>query len=342
MTTGPKVGRHAQLELVEEARRSSALLIERDKPQLVHLSGDAKTYLTCFVLFGLMATTQYMFGQKARSAALKADAISMACDSISFLGNLIAEWFPAEGPNRRRVELIAGSLSSLLLFGWTLAFAMTAVDVLTARDMHCGADVDGRLLMWCAVMNTLFDFASLSVYFWTRSPSQSSSGSYVKSSSDSNSVAACAVVEDTATSPMVKDTDAANDKGVNQSGNFDGDKQMNIASTVDNQVTQRTNDEEEGGSITDWVWFGVKAIFVPRVIPGVNMGSALLHLGADTTRSITTLVEASIILWGASSVCSAHIDAGATLVICIIICIGLLLAFMALAVETSHHLRILK
>jgi Co/Zn/Cd efflux system component len=247
MPSLPKVGRHAQRELVEERQRAKDSLLDKPcvtggqwKPPSFYclgpLSGDAKTYITCFVLFLFMAVIQYIYGAQAHSAALKADSISMGGDSISYFGNLIAELW--DGPQKRNIEFIAGGASSLLLLGWTIDFTVQAITRINeARRGNCGPAVDGTIVMWFAVSNLVFDFASLAVYVYV--------------------------------SKLPKSKKALPKSSLSDEGSDGGDMVCNLPTEREDQKVQ----------IRSWA------------IPGANMRSAMLHVLADTARSMVTFVS---------------------------------------------------
>ena len=82
---------------------------------------------------------QYRFVNLVGSSALQAACISMAIDTLSFLGNLFADCYPEDSPRKRRVELGMSGISYGLLLGFTIQFVLGA-----KRDSHVSHDDDSE------------------------------------------------------------------------------------------------------------------------------------------------------------------------------------------------------
>jgi Co/Zn/Cd efflux system component len=191
------------------------------------------------VLFGAITSAQFFAAAIANSNALLVDAVCMAVDTATFLGNILAECTghrSADGASEPTwAELIGAGFSLWVLVGISAYFlAESALGIITQDDD--GEEVDPFIVFGFAVGGLVFDAMSLAAFLsW-------------------------------------------GGKGILGLGGGDGEQQQG----------------QQGEKL--------------------NMGSALMHVLADSLRSITTLVE-SLLIFYFPEVSSALFDSWATLVV---------------------------
>lgn len=240
-------GRRAQLKLVEEHLAENPL---NDNKPAEDLGGSpsqtGQTPAACassnstslslnFVLFATIAIAQFIYADIAHSNALRADALSMAADALSFLGNLAAELAPVRSKNKLIIVVTFSGASLFLLVGFTMFFAANAASSLAAGDDNSSQGVNGSVVLVFALVGIVFDIASLLVFFRT-----------------------------------------------GQMAHADGD-QVSLVRGLDITSAAHSHDSIQKQ----------KNVYPCRSIFGIelNMRSALLHIVADTLRSVTTLVS---------------------------------------------------
>jgi len=115
-------------------------------------------------LFGTITSAQYTAGIVANSLALQADCVSMGVDTLSYVGNLLAEC-TVSPIRKRRLELVMGGVSLSLLAGFTTRFIFEAVDNVTKPlDGDEGDDVNAYIVLGFALGGVTFDIISLIVF----------------------------------------------------------------------------------------------------------------------------------------------------------------------------------
>uniref|UniRef100_A0A7S2SW32 Cation efflux protein transmembrane domain-containing protein n=1 Tax=Rhizochromulina marina TaxID=1034831 RepID=A0A7S2SW32_9STRA len=249
-----------------------------DKPKPCReLSGNAKSLIMTSSLFFTITLLQYIASlpRFSNSLALRADCLSMFVDGLSYLGNLAAECNPDE-QSKRVVEMAVSGLSLSLLLGFTVYFAVDAIDdIVTAGDKD--ESVDPHIVLAFAMLGLLFDMLSLFFYaFWNGAQHRGYT-------------------------PLPSDGD---------------------------QGKLGTSLSEVAGPRGGVAWLG-----------NINMMSALLHVGSDFLRSLTTLIEATVIL-NIPTVSSVRADGVSALIVCVIIGVGTLAALLVWIREMQTDLHI--
>lgn len=260
------------------------------------VSGNAKSLILTSALFFTITLAQYVASlpQFANSLALRADCLSMFVDGFSYLGNLAAEC-NSHPQSQRCLELSVSGLSLSILLGFTVYFAIEAVnDVLLGEAPGNGnldgGKVDARYVLAFALVGLLVDMLSL-MSFWCWA----------------------------ATSKTIPGVER-NDGGLG-----------------------RLEESSKGRAASHYA-------------PGkrnINMISALVHVGSDLLRSLTTLVEAIVILANdkdakgkdtklsssdVGAFDSVQADGLAALVVCAIIAAGAILALVTWIQELKADL----
>jgi Co/Zn/Cd efflux system component len=106
----------------------------------MNVSGNAKTLIVTAFLFASITSVQYVASlpKFANSLALRADCLSMAVDTCSYLGNLAAEC-NSNQDSKKAMELIVAGISLSVLLGFTVAFFVEAVQLAFVSSTHNSA-----------------------------------------------------------------------------------------------------------------------------------------------------------------------------------------------------------
>jgi Co/Zn/Cd efflux system component len=122
------------------------------------------------VLFGLITAVQFVAALAANSMALLADCVCMAVDTLSYVGNIVAECAGEVDPadavavlrqGRQRVGAAGASLG--LLLGFTIYFMAEALVTIVGGEGD-GEDVDPYIVLGFALAGLLFDAVSLAAF----------------------------------------------------------------------------------------------------------------------------------------------------------------------------------
>lgn len=241
-------------------------------------SGNVKVLAVTIMLFSAITVAQFFAAIAANSSTLLVDSFSMAVDTAAYMGNLAAECcgHRASGNRSKGPELAAAGFSMAVLFGVAL---WGMVDALESLEAPPGPEeqLDPALVMGFGVAGIVFDTLSLCAFHRWGGPATGEAK--------------------------------------------EGDLDEHALCEAENGAERRENGNMRGSMAALPPPLSRAGSGSPHIIVGVgksgkvsmNMCSAVLHVGADFLRSITTTVEGAAVLW--LGVKGHHADAIATAVV---------------------------
>lgn len=270
------------------------------------LSNNAKTLLFLTFLYAIITAAQLVASVVASSGTLLVDSISMLIDTATYLGNLVAEW-----RGSKESEALAASGISLAVLNGVAAWGVIQASMDLIEPVPAGAAqvVPGIVLLF-GVWGIVFDGLSFwGFYKWGHSSAQKGGHE---------------VVGDGAASPG-----AARTKSAGSGGQSVGLKDARLDPT--NVCVSLSQDSGRAAAGSGAAAGASGAASAAAGAAGVaqagqgkgatmNMRSALLHVGADLLRSVTTTVEGLVIIYGGAG--SRKADAAAMLIVSATILLG--------------------
>jgi len=262
--------------------------LPRSEPWFLPFNKDAKVLCVYIALFFLISVAQFVASLPpfANSLALRADCVSMAVDTLTYCGNLLAVVINGTEHQKRTAELVVSGVSLLLLVVLTAAFTAEAVDTIRAASEESGGgDVDVRYVLAFSILGLVFDGSGIVAFFCC--PEDPDDGSDRKLlSADANA----------------QEHNAARQAVPAELGTGSGDDDSLYGDGEGNAGSERAQESQAICGVS------------------INMLSANAHLISDTLRSFTTLVEAIVI--ETTDANSTLADGVSALVICVLIMIG--------------------
>ena len=229
-------------------------------------------------MFSAITVTQFIASlpQFANSLALRADCLSMLVDALSYLGNLAAECNP-DVNSKRAVELGVSGVSLALLLGFTTIFLYEGImEVSGPIDDSSDDDVDPQIVMAFSLLGLIVDGVSLwSFAFCSDVRAPSHGGSLALGRPDNESM----VIDESSSSKNVVEGSKENIStncglGISATELIKGGVEMEAF--PDEAVVSNPPQVSTAGNL--------------------NMLSALTHVASDLLRSLTTFIEAVIIM----------------------------------------------
>jgi len=266
--------------------------------------------MTC--LTALVMVTQFIFGIKANSKSLLADDATMVVDTFCYFGNIVGE--ASTDPSRKqKLELLFAFISIVVLIAFNTIFFVqvwsqvstffladflgdpVAAAELAVDEDDAGDGVNGNIVLFFALVGLVCDI--ISVYVFTKTQQEEEKKHQLGSLYDA----------------AEKDVDTSMDTERTYEG-CDTDSDELFAS--DRRLSTLTL---ENTTLTKGTAHAVS----------VNLISALLHVGADLMRCLSTMVEGIVIIFvSPTPQTDSLIDAIATLSICVTVYVCSAYAFL--------------
>eukprot|EP00467_Chlorarachnion_reptans_P015835 CAMPEP_0114509232 /NCGR_PEP_ID=MMETSP0109-20121206/13086_1 /TAXON_ID=29199 /ORGANISM="Chlorarachnion reptans, Strain CCCM449" /LENGTH=377 /DNA_ID=CAMNT_0001688343 /DNA_START=212 /DNA_END=1345 /DNA_ORIENTATION=- len=260
-------------------------------------SGNIKTLCTVIILFSTISIAQLLGSFIANSLALLGDSISMGIDTLTFMGNLYGECSVSR--HRVTIQLVASGISLLALFLATISVIIEAVDRLMYSDKYI---VDPYIVLGFSFVGLCFDVICFVAYYkWGSDPFDPST----------------MIPKSSPKSIANKNGPAETESG--------GTSRQDANTEMEPVVSFGANHAD------------LEAALVDSQIARINMCSALMHVGSDALRSITTLIEGLLILY--TDLDSENTDAVASLIVSTIIVFGAVGALIQWGHQCAKHYR---
>jgi len=289
-------------------------------------SGNIKTLITVIILFSVVSIAQLLGSFISNSLALLGDSISMGIDTLTFCGNLYAECSVSR--HRVTIQLVASGVSLLALSLFTISVIVEAVDRLMYSDK---CTVDPYIVLGFSFVGLCFDvICFIAYYYWGSDPFDPSAFDDGQQQQQQQQ-------------QLCQGTESEAEEGWQPKlYNHPAKRLSNGFHSSRPPHDQEMGDKNEGvhgggGSSLSREPTALQEAFVKSQMARMNMCSALMHVGSDALRSITTLIEGLLILY--TDLDSENTDAVASLIVSTIIVIGTIGALYEWAHQCSRHYR---
>mmetsp|Transcript_343 Transcript_343/g.490 ORF Transcript_343/g.490 Transcript_343/m.490 type:complete len:412 (-) Transcript_343:679-1914(-) len=290
-------------------------------------SGNIKTLLTVIVLFSVVSIAQLLGSWFANSLALLGDSISMGIDTLTFCGNLYAECSISK--HRVTIQLVASGISLFALSIFTISVIVEAIDRLYYSDKYT---VDPYIVLGFSFVGLCFDvICFVAYYYWGSDPFDPTAfepeyGQHKKLEDKPSSKAMITSERRFSLGPPPPSRE--NTYPAQRANGFYSEREES-----GKEATTVLSREPTSLELSSPEYEAMVEVEMARI----NMCSALMHVGSDALRSITTLIEGLLILY--TDLDSENTDAVASLIVSSIIVIGTIGAIWQWGQQCLRHYR---